>query len=182
MIDYSLNASILKPDQSNDTYLLNGNSNSFKINLGAGVYYHNSTYFTGLSINKFLPGISNVNETVNEIPGYIAMGGYKFNKNSNSFNFEPSLEVKKLGSENVIVDIHAKLYIKRLNWVAISYSTTQQMNIQFALNIYKMVYVGYNYGYTLSNIALYNYGTHEISLGINLGLVGVEGIKERVGN
>ncbi len=182
LIDYAINNSILKPDQSNDSYLLSGNNNTFKANMSTGVYFHSNSYFVGASINKFLPGISNVNETTKELPSYFVLGGYKFSKNNITFNFEPSFEFKKLTGENVMIDIHAKLYIKRLNWIAFSYSTSQQMNIQFAINLYKMLYFGYNYGYTLTNIAPYNYGTQEISLGINLGLFGVEGIRERVGN
>lgn len=177
---YSLNSPILKPDQSNDTYLLNGNGNIFRSNINLGVYYYNDIYFVGLSANKILPDVSNVNDQPKERPCYFIMGGYKFMKKSNSFNFEPSLTVKKLGDEIFIVDMHTKLYLKRLSWVAISYSTSRQMNIQFGLRLYKMLYVGYNYGYTLSSIASYNYGAHEISLGINLGIIGVEGIRKTV--
>ena len=41
-----------------------------------------------------------------------------------------------------------------------------------------MLYAGYNYEYSVSKIASYNYGSHEIHLGINLGLRGVEGVRE----
>jgi type IX secretion system PorP/SprF family membrane protein len=180
MINYALKSSELKPDQMGDSYLLNGNNSIFTFNLGVGVYYHNNKYFTGISINKVLPGITDVNEPKDELPSFFVMGGYKFNRNSNSFNFEPSITLKKLGNEKLIADTHAKLYIKRLNWIAISYSTTQKMSFQFGLRIYKMAYIGYNFEYTLSNIATYNYGTHEISLGINLGLISVEGIRQSI--
>jgi type IX secretion system PorP/SprF family membrane protein len=177
---YSINKSILKPNQEDDAYLLGGNSDIFRVNLNFGIYYHNGVYFAGLSFNKLLPDIINVNNQVKLHPSYFIMGGYKFMKNSKSFNYEPSLTIKKLGNENVVLDIHNKLYVKRLNWIALSYSTMQKLNLQFGLHLYKMVYAGYNYEHTLSDIASYNFGSHEIYIGINIGLVGVEGIRETV--
>ena len=179
---YSLNSSILKPDQSNDSYLLTGNGNIFRANLNFGVYYYSDIYFAGLSANKILPDISNVNDQPKELPSYFLIGGYKFMAKSNSLNFEPFLTVKKTGIENITLDIHAKFYIKRLNWLAVSYSTSGKMNFQFGLNLYKMLYAGYNYEYNLSDIASYNSGSHEIYIGINLGLVGIEGIRRTAGN
>ncbi len=51
-------------------------------------------------------------------PSYFLMGGYKHKINS-YFSIEPSLTVKKLGSEGLSVDVFSKLYIKRINWIAI---------------------------------------------------------------
>lgn len=182
MAHYALNSSILKPNEINDSYLLTGNANIFRANLGFGVFYYNNTYFAGVSVNKFLPGISNVNESIKELPSYFVMGGYKFWKNNYAFNIEPSITLKKLRNENLIIDTHAKLYVKRLNWIAFSYSSSQKLNFQFGLKLYKMLYVGYDYEQNISNIASYNYGTHEISLGINLGLISIEGVRETVKN
>ncbi len=180
MFQYALNSSILKPDQANDPYLLDGNESLFRFNVGIGAYYHTNTWFGGISFIKLLPGVSAVNQNPMEKPGYFLMGGYKFNGSSNSFNFEPSLELKKWGGEPLNLDVHAKLYVKKLNWIAASFSTAGRANFRFGIRIYKMVYAGYNYECNLSNIVRYNYGTHEISLGINLGLVGVEGLRQAI--
>jgi hypothetical protein len=37
-----------------------------------------------------------------------------------------------------------------------------------------MLYAGYNYEYTLGNVSSYSLGSHEIHLGINLGMMGME--------
>ena len=180
LIHYSINSSILKPGQSNDPYLLTGNNSLFKANVGMGIYYYNTRYFAGASVIKVLPGIASINSEVKPIPGYFFMAGYKFNRNSNSFNFEPSVCINKLFEDGLAADMHAKLYIKRLNWIAMSYSTSRRLNFQFGIRLYRMVYAGYNYEYSLSKISSYNMGTHEISLGINLGLIGIEGIREKI--
>lgn len=174
----SINTSMLKPDQDNDSYLLSGNDKKFRANFNFGTYYYNNTYFAGFSIDKILPDVANAATPKKELPSYFLFGGYKFMKTNNSFNVEPSVTVKKLGSEKLSVDIHSKFYIKRLNWLALSYSTTGKMDIQFGLHLYQMIYAGYNYEYSFSKISAYNFGSHEIYLGINLGLTKVEGIRE----
>ena len=73
---------------------------------------------------------------------------------------------------NPSIDFHTKLYVQRLTWIAISYSTAGKMNFRFGLRLYKMLYAGYNYEYTLGDVASYSFGSHEIHLGINLGLTG----------
>jgi len=178
MMNYSLNTSILKPDQINDDFLLADENSIFKSNFGVGIYYYSKNYFAGISANKLLPGISNINDPTKRNSSFFALAGYKFEKIGGSFDFEPSFAVKKIANQNIFFDLHSKLYFQKLNWVAISYSTVRQMNIQFALRVIKAFYIGYNYGYTFSKIANYNYGSHEISLGINMGLVGMEGIRE----
>ena len=180
LINHSISTSMLEPYTSNDPYLFTENNQGFKINLGTGLYYYNSSYFVGISATKILRDISNVNEEERDVSSYFVMGGYKFNKESNHFSYEPSITLKKISTTNIIIDLHSKLYIRRLNWIALSYSSIQRLNIQFAIKLYRKLYAGYNYGLTLSKIASYNYGIHEISLGINLGLVGIEGIKNSV--
>ncbi len=180
MLHYALNTSVLKPDQPNDPYLFEGKEGRFNFNVGIGVYYHTDRYFGGLSVMKILPGVSNVSEMPVEKPSYFLMGGYKLNRQSSAFNYEPSLEIKKMQNEKIILDLRNKVYIKRLNWIAFSYSTSQLIRLQFGLRIYKMAYVGYSSEFSLSRIARYNFGTHEISLGINLGLIGVEGLREAI--
>jgi len=86
--------------------------------------------------------------------------------------------LSKVADNNLSVDIYAKLYIKKYHWIAVSYSTDRKINFRFGLKLYKRIYAGYNYECTLSNMVFYNYGSHEIHLGINLGLVGIKGIRD----
>ena len=178
--DYALNTSVLDPDQPNDDFLFTGNDDVLKINFGFGAFYYASHYFAGFSVNKILPGISNVNETVRSDPDYFVIAGLKTEIIDQTFSLEPSLEIKKLASETVFADLHAKFYYNRLNWGAISISTTKKVNIQFALRVYKMVYIGYSYFFSFGNTATFYNGAQEISAGINLGLTGVEGIRRTI--
>jgi len=175
---YAFNSSVLKPDNPDDYYLLNGNDNKFNINFNIGGYLYGQHYFIGISADKILPDISQVNENASFNPSYFVIGGYKLMAENNSFNFEPSVAIKKIRREGLAVDIHTKLYIKRLNWIAFSYGTSGNLSFQFGLRLYRTIYMGYNYGYNIGEIAHYSYGSHEIHFGINLGLIRVEGIRK----
>jgi type IX secretion system PorP/SprF family membrane protein len=177
---YSFNSSVLEPDQPDDPYLLTGDDSKFRLNFNLGALYHSSTYFVGISAAKILPDHYSVNDPVKMQPSYFLMGGYKYKINS-IFSVEPSLYLKKLGIEGFSTDIFTKLYVKRINWIAVSYSTTGKVNCLFGVHLVKMVYAGYSYEYSLSKISKYTYGTHEIYLGINLGLWGVGGIGRSTG-
>jgi type IX secretion system PorP/SprF family membrane protein len=174
---YSFNSSILRPDQSNDPYLLNGNDNGFNTNFNFGIYFYNEVYFIGFSADNILPGIQKVDDQNMEQTSLYLMGGYKLLKNNRNLILEPSLTLKKLANTNLFVDIHTKLYILRSHWIAVSYSTDNRINFRFGVLLYKRLYAGYNYEYTLTDIGPYSFGSHEIHLGINLGLRGIEGIR-----
>jgi type IX secretion system PorP/SprF family membrane protein len=179
-VHYALNSSALDPDQPEDDFLLTGNEDVNKANFGFGLLYHSDRYFTGVSAQRILPDIANVNGSVEKMPNYFFIAGYNFSGISSLISYEPMLAIKMLGADNIIVDIHAKFYYNKLNWLALSYSTSKQVNFEFALRVYKKLYFGYKYGYSLTKIASYTKGIHEISLGINLGLIGVKGIRETI--
>ena len=175
---YSFNSSLLKPDEPDDYFLINGNDNKFRLNFNLGGYLYGQHYYVGISVDKILPDVSQVNEIVSFNPSYFIIGGIKLLPDNNSLNFEPSMAIKKIGREGLAVDIHAKLYIKRLNWIAISYGTLGSLNFRFGWRLYRTLYAGYNYAYSVGEIAHYNYGSHEIHLGINLGLNRIEDIRK----
>jgi type IX secretion system PorP/SprF family membrane protein len=171
---YAFNTSVLQPDQSDDPYLLTENDNVFRANFNLGLYFRNEDFFAGISANKILPDFSSFQGEKKVQPGIFLMGGTKIELSGNSFVLEPSIVIKKTGDTNPSIDFHTKLYIKKLNWIALSYSTAGKMNFRFGLRLYRMLYAGYNYEYTLSDMASYSLGSHEIHLGINLGLNGTE--------
>jgi type IX secretion system PorP/SprF family membrane protein len=171
---YAFNQSVLKPDQPDDPYLLSGNDNVFSANFNLGIYFQSEDFFTGLSVDKILPDFITIHEDKKEQPSFFLMGGTKIKISGNSLMLEPLIVIKKTGDADPSIDFHTKLYIKSLTWIALSYSTAGKMNFRFGIRLYRMLYAGYNYEYTLSDVASYSIGSHEIHLGINLGLIGME--------
>ncbi len=177
---HTFNTSLLNPDDPNDPYLLTGNEHVFRANFCLGAYFYHEDYFIGISADKLLPDKAHLHAVKKEQPSFFLIGGYKFFRHTNSILFEPSFAVKKIAGNDLSADIHAKLYIRKLNWVALSYSTTQKINFRFGLKLYEMLYAGYNYEFMLGDIARYQYGSHEIHLGVNLGLIGITRISNRM--
>jgi type IX secretion system PorP/SprF family membrane protein len=180
MVNYhSFRSDLLKPDQPDDPYLLNGNDDQFDLNFNLGALLHSQNNFFGISVLKLLPDMEKVNEQRHFQPSLFLMAGQKFPVNE-FLIFEPSVIVKKLGKELLSADLYTKLYVKRLNWVALSYGTTGDVKILMALHLVKMLHAGYSYEYTIGKVSSYNYGTHSIYLGFNLGLYGIEGIRTTI--
>jgi type IX secretion system PorP/SprF family membrane protein len=171
---YAFNSSVLRPDQADDPYLLSGNDNVFSANFNLGIYFRNEDFFAGLSADKILPDYIGMHEAKKEQPSVFLMGGTRIKLSGNSLMLEPSVVIKKTGDTDPSIDFHTKLTIKRLAWIAISYSTASKMNFRFGIRLYKMLYAGYNYEYTLGDVASYSIGSHEIHLGINLGMTSTE--------
>jgi type IX secretion system PorP/SprF family membrane protein len=172
---YSLNEGILKPIDP-DSYLFSGNENKFRANISSGTYYYSNNYYAGVSFTKLLPDVSAVNENVEEHPSIFLMGGYKFLREKPN-NLEQTIVLKRV-NEKVSVDLLTKFYILQFNWVALSYSTSGNIDVLFGLHLIKKLYVGYKYEYTTGKIANYTSGSHEFYLGLNLGLIRVNDIRK----
>jgi type IX secretion system PorP/SprF family membrane protein len=167
---YGFKTSMLDPDESADDYLFHGDENSFKINFNVGAYFKHEKYFWGLSAIRLMPDITIGSERINEKTGFYLMGGYIHKINSH-LTFEPTAILNKTGPDPFSVEVYAKMYIKNYNWISLMYGSTGKAGLLFAFRLAKMVYAGYAYESSLSRIVQYNYGSHSIHLGINLGIV-----------
>jgi len=176
---YSFKTSLLKPDQPDDPYLMTGNDNLFKLNFNIGALYHSKDNFVGISVAKLLPDVKDVNDRIEMQPSYFLFAGHKFHVNNNIM-IEPSAAILKTGDDPVSADLFTKIYIKRLNWIALSYGTTGKMNFLAGIHLIQMLHIGYSYEFTISKISNYNYGTHNLFLGINLGMFGVDEIRQTI--
>jgi len=172
---YSFKNSMLDPDDPDDDYLFSGNENSFKFNFNLGAYFRHENYFAGLSVTHLMPDITVGSERIDEKTGFYLMGGYK-QKINTQLIFEPSAILNKTGTDPFSVEIYAKMYIRKYSWISLMYGSTGKAGLLCAFHLTKMVYAGYAFETSLNRIVKYNYGSHEIYLGINLGLVAYDGI------
>lgn len=173
LLNKSLNLSELKPGQPDDEYLLNDDNQMFRANFGVGLYYYTEQFFSGFSVNELFPLTSRSSLSQANMPSWFILSGYKFEKVTRTIGFEPSFIVGKVADEDLYVDLFARFYYQKFHWAALSYSTAGRVDLMLVLKLAGSFYMGYNYIYTLGRIASYNYGSHRISLGINLGLRGI---------
>ena len=65
------------------------------------------------------------------------------------------------------------------NWVALAYKSTHSMTVSAGLRV-RRIFVAYAYEINLSKLQRYFGGSHEIMLGLNIGLFEPEGIRKTV--
>jgi type IX secretion system PorP/SprF family membrane protein len=171
---YEFNSGILNPGQHDDPYLLNGNDNHFSANFNFGLFFQKNKLFGGLSVDKILPDFVSVGNEKKYQPSIFLSGGYNYHLITNIIDFQPSVIIKKIAGDFPTLDIHAKFYIKKLNWAAFSYSTEGKLTFRLGIRIFKVYYACYGYEYTLGEISNYSFGSHEIHLGINIGANGID--------
>ena len=148
-------------------------------NFGAYLYGNNlfgNKYFAGFSVAQlfqFKVNIGNIEaeETNNLIRHYFFTAGYKFKietYHSKDFEIEPSILLKTTERSPMQIDINAKIYYKKNNWLGISYRPKDAVIILLGYK-YDKYYFGYALDITLSNIKKYSSGSHEIMIGYNFG-------------
>ena len=148
-------------------------------NFGAYLYGNNlfgNKYFAGFSVAQifqFKVNIGNIDpeEENNLIRHYFFTAGYKYEiktYRSDDFEIEPSILLKTTECSPVQIDMNAKIYYKKNNWLGISYRPQDAVILLFGLKFDKY-YFGYALDITLSNIKKYSSGSHEIMIGYNFG-------------
>lgn len=160
-------------DQSLDmTYnrFISGGLNSNTLNIGAGFYMYSRRFFLGLSADQLTQDmVSFGNSSVNfDDQTYInSVAGIKL-KLSDVFMVTPAVNVKMMKPAPLSIDMTIQVEYKKWLWAAISYRNTDAVVGMLGMNINKKLKFGYAYDQTVSRLAYFNSGSHELILGIML--------------
>ncbi len=176
---YVIDESMLDPLDANDPKLTGlSNSNLFPES-DFGVYYHNKQFQVGFSINELfqtqLP--YNDNRVSDNSRDVFFQTGYKFYLKR--FELEPLVYAAKINDRPVYLYNQIKLYYLNYNWIALAYKTTNTITASIGLRVRRMTF-GYAYECNVSRLQKYFGGSHEIMMGLNIGLFEPEGIRKTV--
>lgn len=168
-----MNGSAWDPTTPGDPLLGDGRESFFNFNANFGMYYYSATYYAGVAVNHLLPLKDNVNpgETIKQ--DYIIHGGYLF-RSMEEIKFEPSLNIRYLDYETLEYDIRAKVYLKHIHWMALTYRSYKAIALSAGMKI-RRFYLAYYFEANLSPVIRYSAGSHGIHLGMNLGIRRREG-------
>lgn len=166
-----LNNEKLKLTDNSDEVIMNTDMDKIIPDAGFGIYLYNGKYFVGLSSGQLLQS----NVTFGEDYAmedqlerqYFASAGYKFDL-KNNLEIEPSLLFKANEYESYQADFNAKIYYKKFHWLGLSYRTNNDFIAMVGIKS-KQFLLAYAFDYSLSKIADYASGTHEIMIGFNIG-------------
>lgn len=144
---------------------------------GAGIYYYGENKYAGISIPNLYtaddPLRLNVDSINYEDEFYFenhvfANAGIIF-PISNTVKLKPNVLVKYQQAAPIEVDISANFLIREILWLGGSYRTDDAVVGMVEVNITPQLRLGYAYDFTITEIADYSSGSHEVLLGYRLG-------------
>lgn len=145
-------------------------------NVGAGVYFFGDNYYVGLSAPNLLKtkhlekgnGIQTIG--VEEIH-YFITGGYVFDISEN-FRLKPAMMAKAVQGAPISFDFTANALFSNRFEIGAAYRLDDSISGLAGFYITPDLRIGYSYDYTLTNMADFNSGTHEIFVLFDLNLSG----------
>jgi type IX secretion system PorP/SprF family membrane protein len=178
LLYFKVNQSMLEPIDQVDPLLTNLNEKNVAPESGFGAYFHNSQFHIGASVNDLL--LTNRPYSSRTVApnkrDFFFQTGYKFFLNW--CDLEPSLYMAQVDNKPFYYFTQAKLYYKDYNWIALSYKSTQSILVSIGLNVHRF-YISYAYEHSISEMGSYYSGSHEIMLGVNIGLYEPPSIRKR---
>ncbi len=158
----------------NDVFVQNGSDASFsgnydkklQPNAGMGLYLYSNKWYAGFSIPKLiqtdLSGDQMTTSNVSDLRRhYFIMAGYVFDIN-NDLKFKPSFINKVVEGAPPSTDITGQFLYKNAYWLGASYRIGDAVALIANVQLNKQLMVGYSYDFSVSNLATYNNGSHEI--------------------
>ncbi|MGR6088153.1 MAG: PorP/SprF family type IX secretion system membrane protein [Arcticibacter sp.] len=155
----------------NDPALADGIEKNMSPDASFGVLYQKKDRLRlGASVNQlFETGMDNFNDAGGNnslVRHYNVQGSYKIGSDS-GFAFTPMMLFKMTEATPAQLDLTAKFDFKNNLWAACSYRSDDALVAMVGINS-RNYFIGYSYDMTLSEIANYSSGSHEIVLGLNL--------------
>ncbi|MCM0667682.1 PorP/SprF family type IX secretion system membrane protein [Flavobacterium tyrosinilyticum] len=153
----------------NDQYLT-GIMTKNSPNFGAGIYFHSSKWYAGLSVpmileTKFYDDVKT--SIASQRMHFYAMGGYVFDLNEN-LKFKPAAMVKMVSGAPLAVDLSANFLFNEKLTLGAAYRWDAAVSAMAGFQVTSGLNIGYAYDYDTQKIGNYNSGSHEIFLRFDL--------------
>jgi type IX secretion system PorP/SprF family membrane protein len=163
----------LSPDPTQNDDAFSGNISQWSVNFGAGAFWYSEKWYLGLGI----PNLRNNILSDNQInTAFVARyrthanltGGYVF-KVSPTIRIKPSFMVKYVGGAPIQIDLNANVYWLDLIGFGVSYRSKDALVLLAELQLNRNIRLGYAYDQTVSSLAGYTGGSHELMLRFDFG-------------
>ncbi|NER17478.1 PorP/SprF family type IX secretion system membrane protein [Spongiivirga citrea] len=156
----------------NDDPLFNQNVSRFNPNIGIGAYLLGEKYFVTISAPGLLSNDRYEREGFFPVSAsdrlHIFTGaGYTFTLTEN-IDFNPSFMIKTVAGSPISYDLTGLFSFYKKFEIGASYRNEESISAATFFRAAKWLKIGYSYEYTITDIATYNSGTHEVLLRFNL--------------
>lgn len=171
-VQYKFNSKeAILSDNQYDNIVDGGNTTRYITDFNFGSLLTGKNYFAGYSLTQLLQ--SSIQFTNDPGGKYrikrtqYLMGGYSYSINED-YILEPAMLIKWPEALKTQLDIDLKLTIKKDYWCGLIYRTGSSISI-FGGMKYDRYFFSYAFSYALNDMRLYSYGSHEITMGVQLG-------------
>lgn len=156
-------------------YAFLSNIDQVLLNFGTGVYYNTDKFYIGASVPHLLNNTLNNNKvTVTNalvarqyIHLFIA-SGYVVKLDEN-FKLKPSFLFKGVKGAPIQLDLNADLWIKDVISFGVQYRTNADVGALFEVQASPQIRFGYAYDKSVTKLANFNSGSHEVMLRYEFG-------------
>jgi len=173
IIHYGYDYSKLNTDNLSDPALNVQYDNFNKANFGAGLFYMTDNYYLGVSVPRIL-NVEVENNMVNSKryePHFYLSGGFILkSKSVSSLLFKPSFLVRYTTNHQVSADISLSALLANTVWTGFTVRNLDALAITAQLQVSRSFRFGYSFEFPTNKLSQQNYGTHELSLLLELNL------------
>jgi len=169
---YKVDVGGLELYEKEDPFILNYDGTMFIPDANFGANFSTRNTNVGFSINQLFQSslkLGNQGESKYQIlRHYYFVVNHTFQVGSN-VKIRPYLLAKTSNNfVNIQADLNVTVYYNEDYWGGLSYRTNDAMVIMGGLR-YNQFYLGYAFDYSFNRIKRYNYGSHEIIVGLRIG-------------
>jgi type IX secretion system PorP/SprF family membrane protein len=185
ILQYSLDGSKFNAIDADDGSVPTGSISKITPDVRFGVYYSSSSVYFGASVFNLMSGAFNNivddPEIIKPVRTFYLTGGGMVSL-SDGIDLKPSFMVKEDFKGSTNIDLTSYLAFNRVVWLGLTYrmgisawDSNLQGNLQgqdamaaiFQYFVSERFRIGYAYDFTVSKLAGYQNGTHELSLSIS---------------
>ena len=156
-------------------YAFLSNIDQVLLNFGTGIYYNTDKFYIGASVPHLLNNTLNNNKVIvtnamvarQYIHLFIA-SGYVFKLDEN-FKLKPSFLFKGVKGAPIQLDLNANLWIKDVISLGVQYRTNADVGALIEAQVNPQIRFGYSYDKSVTKLANFNSGSHEIMLRYEFG-------------
>jgi len=174
MMNYRANLTQVPNRFTPDDPAFSQNYNQWMTMMGAGIFYNTDHFYLGVSTPNILPSrISSLDKISSSI---VTLNDYHFFLNSGivldmseDVKIKPSIMLKVVSGAPLQADLNCNIWLKDVIGFGASYRTGDAIVTMIELQASKNLRIGYAYDITISKLAAYNSGTHELFFRIEFG-------------
>ena len=174
-------AGLVKKDQI-DNALPSGNLSVLKPDASFGIQYQAKDFYGGFAVSHLFTKSINYSEIERAVTArlfrhYFLTGGYIYDINSN-FSIQPNFLLKITSSAPMQLDFYTNFMMYEKFILGAGYRTGDALSFIAKYHITDELRISYSYDYTLSKLASYSSGAHEIMIRYGIKLLPPPAAKE----